>query len=249
MPCEGSFGEEVGRQLHTRPESRAHHSGPDAAVETLDSLAFVDLAETVPGVAILVLGAYGEEGGEGLQPGFDEEEGRACRGAEDAGGGAGEDVDGEGLVGFDVWEFRGGEVLVEVEGVDVGADGVVEAEAAAVEGHLVDVLDELLATGVDYSQCSLLRTAQFNPRNNPFIPSFWYITRTPCSTPLYNRGASRFACNSPCSCNRILTVSKECVTVTAPQAAIPPAMKDPIVVDMLGESVGSPPGGGWGGSE
>lgn len=27
-------------------------------------------------------------------------------------------------------------------------------------------------------------------------------------------------------------VSKECVTVTAPHAAIPPAMKDPIVVDM-----------------
>ena len=44
------------------------------------------------------------------------------------------------------------------------------------------------------------------------------------------------AIHSPCSCNRILTVSKEWVTVTAPQAAMPPAMKEPIVVDMLASS-------------
>jgi hypothetical protein len=65
------------------------------------------------------------------------------------------------------------------------------------------------------------------------MPSFAYTTRTPCRTPLYNRGASFFDCNSPCSCNRILIVSKECVTVTAPHAAIPPAMNEPTVVDMV----------------
>ena len=75
-------------------------------------------------------------------------------------------------------------------------------------------------------------TAQLRPRKSPFMPSFLYITLTPCRTPLYNRGASFRDCSSPCNCNRILTVSKECVTVTAPHAAMPPAMKDPMVVDM-----------------
>ncbi|KAH8625065.1 Mitochondrial oxaloacetate transport protein [Alternaria alternata] len=70
------------------------------------------------------------------------------------------------------------------------------------------------------------------------------MTFTPWKTPLYNRGASVFALSSPCSCklgdrqrigcagvsrgkaHRILTVSKPWVTVTAPHAAMPPAMKE-----------------------
>lgn len=85
-------------------------------------------------------------------------------------------------------------------------------------------------------------TADPIPRNRPRGPSFCRITLTPCRTPRYFFTPSPFACNSPCSCNlraceqiitrerrkaqahRILTVSKLCVTVTAPQAAIPPAM-------------------------
>jgi hypothetical protein len=78
------------------------------------------------------------------------------------------------------------------------------------------------------------------------------MTPTPWRTPRYNRGASFLDWSSPWSCSlgvakvhqlfrslasngtahpsskfayRILTVSKPCVTVTAPQAATPPAMK------------------------
>ena len=65
------------------------------------------------------------------------------------------------------------------------------------------------------------------------MPSLVYTTRRPCRTPRYCFGASPLAFSSPCSCSRILIVSKECVTVTAPQAAMPPAMKLPMVVDML----------------
>lgn len=74
------------------------------------------------GVGVLVLRADGEEGGVGLEPGFDEEEGGADGCADDPGGGAGEEVDEGGLYG----------------GVAVGcvgeedADGLVEAETAAV---------------------------------------------------------------------------------------------------------------------
>lgn len=71
------------------------------------------------------------------------------------------------------------------------------------------------------------------------------MTPTPWNTPLYNLGASFLACNSPCNCRlftskispvfssvntgasyRILMVSKGWVAVTAPQAAIPPAIND-----------------------
>ena len=68
--------------------------------------------------------------------------------------------------------------------------------------------------------------AQFSPRRRPLKPSFLYVTPSPCRTPLYNRCASFFDCSSPWSCSRILMVSKLCVTVTAPQAATPPAMKE-----------------------
>ena len=78
-----------------------------------------------------------------------------------------------------------------------------------------------------------LLTAHPNPRNKPRMPSFLYTTPSPWSTPRYSLGWSDFACSSPCSCSLILIVSNECVTVTAPHAAMPPAMKDPIVVDMV----------------
>ena len=90
----------------------------------------------------------------------------------------------------------------------------------------------------------LAHTAAPIPRKRPLGPSFLNMTLTPWKTPLYNRGASTFDCSSPCSCSlcnaqistlifpdgaansyRILTVSKGCVTVTAPQAATPPARK------------------------
>jgi hypothetical protein len=94
------------------------------------------------------------------------------------------------------------------------------------------------------------RTAHPSPRNSPCGPSFFKMTLTPWKTPLYNRGASLFALSSPWSCNlgdgqrscrvrgaealayRILTVSKPWVTVTAPHAAIPPAMKELVRVSI-----------------
>lgn len=58
------------------------------------------------------------------------------------------------------------------------------------------------------------------------MPSFFKITEMPWKTPRYSLGASPRAFSSPWSCNRIFTVSKLWVTVTAPHAATPPAMND-----------------------
>ena len=85
----------------------------------------------------MVLCAHGKEGGERLQAGLDEEEGRSEESAEDAGGSAGEDVDAERL---------DGRVVVDDVG-EVGADRFIEAQTAAIEGHLVDVLCRVLEQG------------------------------------------------------------------------------------------------------
>lgn len=91
----------------------------------------------------------------------------------------------------------------------------------------------------------MLPTAAPMPRNSPCGPSFLRIAPMPWITPRYSRGASLLDCSSPCSCSLsghrvqlmtrrspvltssylILTVSNGWVTVTAPQAAIPPAIK------------------------
>ena len=71
---------------------------------------------------------------------FDEEERRAGRRAEDTRAGARENVDGNALVGFHSGVFGVREGAREDDGVEVGADGVVEAEATAIEHYLVNVL-------------------------------------------------------------------------------------------------------------
>src|SRR5271156_933694 len=71
------------------------------------------------------------------------------------------------------------------------------------------------------------------PRYRPLIPSFLAMTVTPWKTPRYFFTAMSLDCNSPCNCSLILTVSKGWVAVTAPQAAMPPAMNAPIVVDIF----------------
>lgn len=93
-----------------------------------------------------MLGSDGEEGRVGLESGLDEEEGRGDHGPDYARGGAGEDVDPEGLVCG-----RGVEV-----GGEGAADGFVEAETAAVEHGLVAVLSVhiLLARLLCLLQCS-----------------------------------------------------------------------------------------------
>lgn len=106
-------------------------------------------------------------------------------------------------------------------------------------------------------ECPRALTAQLSPRNSPAMPSFLNTVVMPWMTPRYSRGASCFALSSPCNCNlisfqcspfgglhsrwlyRILIVSKLCVTVTAPQAAMPPAMKELQDQCQRGESYGA----------
>lgn len=126
---ETPLGEEVGGQLDRGAETGADHGGTDAAVETAQALAAVDLRQTVDGVAVLVLGTDGERGREALEARLDEEEGGAGGGTNDAGAGAAKHVDGQRL-----------DRVGAVEGArDAAAHGLVEAQAAPVEHHLVDV--------------------------------------------------------------------------------------------------------------
>lgn len=91
--------EEIRRQLHAAPEPRPHARRPDPAIQAPHALRGSDLPQSIDRVAVPVLRADGQGGGVALQAGLDEEEGGARGGAEDAGGGAGEDVDAEGLDG------------------------------------------------------------------------------------------------------------------------------------------------------
>lgn len=136
---EPAFGEEVGGELDGGAGARANHAGAHAAVETAEAFGGVDLAHAVKGVAVFVLGADGEGRAVALQAGFDEEEGGAGHGAEDAAGGAGEDVDAERLDGFVAEDEVGGR----------GAEGFVETESAPVQEDLVDVraADAAVETG------------------------------------------------------------------------------------------------------
>lgn len=87
-----------------------------------------------------MLSADGVGGGVALESGLDEEEGRAGGGADYAGGGTAEHVDGERLG-----------ILILVKQTRYGlTHGVVEAQAAAVEEHLVDV--GAADTAIDASQ-------------------------------------------------------------------------------------------------
>src|SRR5690606_10454014 len=122
-------GKKVRRQLDRAPHTRPDHRGPYAAVYTPDPLGAEDLPHAVDEVPVPVLGADGPEGRVALQAGLDEEEGAPRGGADHARRGAAEHVDAHALDGG-VAEDEAGEGL---------AHGLVEAEAAPVEDHLVDV--------------------------------------------------------------------------------------------------------------
>lgn len=122
--------EKVRGQLDRAAEPRSYHCGSHAPIQSLYALGRVDLTHAVERVAVVVLGADGEEGRVRLQPRFHEEEGGSGCGAEDPRRGACEKVYREGL-------YSG--VVVEGCGESF-ADGLVEAQAAAVQGHLVNVL-------------------------------------------------------------------------------------------------------------
>lgn len=89
------LGEEVRGQLDGATKTSPHHGGGDAPVQAEEALAFVNLPQPIPGIAIVVLRAHGPNGRITLKTGLYEEEGAPRSGADDAGGGAAEDVDGE----------------------------------------------------------------------------------------------------------------------------------------------------------
>ncbi len=129
MVHQPALREEVGRQLHRAPEARPDHGGAHAAVQAAHPLAPVDLAEPVPGVPVPVLCADGQERRVALQARLDEEKGAAGGGAHDARPGAAEHVDAQALR----------LAVLEDERRQPVAHGLVEAQTAAVQQHLVDV--------------------------------------------------------------------------------------------------------------
>ncbi len=120
---------EVRRQLHRAAEPRSDHRRAHAPIQAPEPFSPIDLREPIEGVAVLVLGAYRQERRKALEPGLHEEKGATRGGADDAGGGAAEHVDTQVLLGA-VAQEQGGEPV---------AHGLVEAEAAPVQQHLVDV--------------------------------------------------------------------------------------------------------------
>jgi len=129
MLLQPPLGKEVRGQLHARPEARSDHRRPRTPIPPLHPLGRINPPEPVYGALVFVLRAYGQERGVTLQSRLDEEERGADGGAQDARRRAGEDIDGEVLLGG---------VVVE-EGCYGGADGLVEAQAAPVEHDLVAV--------------------------------------------------------------------------------------------------------------
>jgi hypothetical protein len=126
---EPALGEEVRGQLDRAAKARTDHGGADATIQAAKAPCGVDVAEAVDGVSIGVLRARRRKGTEALEARLDEEERTSGRGAQDARGGAAEDVDSEALLGRVAEQETGG----------VGAQRLVEAQPAAVENHLVDV--------------------------------------------------------------------------------------------------------------
>lgn len=124
-----SLGQEIRGQLNRGAEASSNHGRRDAAVQAKEALAAIDLSQSIPGIPVVVLSAHGPHGREALQTGLDEEKGTASSRTEDSGRGASKDVDAQ-VLRVLVLEEQLGERL---------SDGLVEAEAAAVEEHLIDV--------------------------------------------------------------------------------------------------------------
>jgi hypothetical protein len=64
---ETTLSKEVCGKLDRTAKARANHRSPDTAIDTLDTLAAVNLAEAVDGVLIVMLRADGKERRIGLE--------------------------------------------------------------------------------------------------------------------------------------------------------------------------------------
>lgn len=131
VPCQATLGKEVCGELNSTAETGTDHSSPNATVNTLHTLAPVDLAQTINGVLIVMLSTDGEEGRIGLQTGLHQEEWRSGSRTDNSRCRTSEDINAERL-----------HLGVVVNGIcEVGTNGFVKAETAAIKKNLVNVLD------------------------------------------------------------------------------------------------------------
>lgn len=217
---EAPLGEEVGGQLDGAAEPRPDHGCAGAAVQARDALGAEDAGQAVERVAVPVLGADGPGGRVALQARLDEEEGAPRGGAEDAGGSAAQHVDGHVL----------GMLVVEEQGSQALAHGLIEAQPTAVEQDLVDVGGAQAA--VDTAQ-ALVPDDDADAVQGPAVVVRLVTLGLELALELHaaargwTESSDRQAGSGMDAKNayRILTVSKGCVAVTAPQAAMPPATK------------------------
>lgn len=135
VPSQAALGKEVCGELDGTAKAGTDHSGPNATVNTLDTLTSIDLAQAIERVLIVVLGTDREKWRIGLQAGLHQEERRSGSRTDNSGCRTSKDICTQGL---HLW--------IAVNGIcDVGANGFVKAETAAVQKDLVDVLDRICA--------------------------------------------------------------------------------------------------------
>lgn len=120
---QATFGKEVCRELDSTAKASTDHSRSHTTVHALDTFAFVDLAQSIKRIPVVVLGTDGEERRVRLQARLDEEERRPGRGTNDTRGSTCKDVGSKGL------NFG-----IAVDGrCDVGANRLIKAKTAAVQ--------------------------------------------------------------------------------------------------------------------
>lgn len=97
MAGQTTLSEEVGRKLNSTAETGSNHGGANTTVDSLNTLALVDLTQAIERVLIVVLSANGKERRKRLETGLHQEERRASGGTDNTRGGAGEDIGAERL--------------------------------------------------------------------------------------------------------------------------------------------------------
>lgn len=130
VPGQAALSEEVCRKLNRTAETCPDHGGANTTVNTLEAFTIVNFAQAIERVLVIVLSSYGEERRVGLQARFNQEERRSGCSTNDARGSTGEHICSKGLYFGIIVDGR----------CEVGADGLVETQAAAIEQDLIDVL-------------------------------------------------------------------------------------------------------------
>lgn len=214
------FRKEVSGKLNRATKCSSDHSSLHTTVQTTDSLGSVNRFEAVPCASVVVLGTNRPEGREALQTGLDQEKWAASRGADYARSSTAEHVNSQ-ILGLSVLEEEACERI---------AHGVVEAETAAIEEDLVDVggadtAVDIAETFVAYDDAHAVDRSSVMVRLVALVLKLALQLHTARRTTGQFRADSESADATMFRTYRILTVSNGCVAVTAPQAAMPPAMK------------------------